>query len=204
MGGLVWAGSKEAEGSGGSKVDQYQFASYNILLVRINAVEFQRMIGGSYMLHRQAVSSMHPTIKKNHGDLMSKIVEQRVALDQVHSKVERIQDRMEGIEATSHAKLDAILSKSDATQSSVMSLRDLMQQALAFFCTFSRDIRDLLYNIMQSDWRTYQAVLQIQERLARSPSSLLDSNIQFTNALGEYRELPYEYFCHWEVRRHST
>ncbi|KAL9117597.1 MAG: hypothetical protein Q9187_005866, partial [Circinaria calcarea] len=146
----------------------------------------------------QTVSSMGARAKQNHGDLISKIAEQRAALHQVHGMVEHIEHRMEGVEATSQAKLDDISSKSDATYASVISLRNLAEQVMAFVGTFPQEIRNLLYTIMQADWRTYQAVLQIQERLARSPSSLHGSNIQFTNALGEYRELPYEYFCHWE------
>ena len=142
--------------------------------------------------------------KRDHGDLISKIAEQRAALHQVHGKVEHIQDRIKSMEATSQTKLDAISSKSDATQTSVMNLRGLAQQVVATVGAYSQDIRGLLYNIMQADGRTYRAILQIQERLAQSPSSLLDSNIQFTNALGEYRELPYEYFCHWEVRPYLT
>ncbi|KAL9117662.1 MAG: hypothetical protein Q9187_005799 [Circinaria calcarea] len=140
----------------------------------------------------QTVSSMDARAKQNHGDLISKIGEQRAALHQVHGMVEHIEHRMEGVEATSQAKLDDISSKSDATHASVISLRNLAEQVMAFVGTFPQEIRNLLYTIMQADWRTYQAVLQIQERLAHSPSSLHASNIQFTNALGEYR--PFEGF----------
>ena len=141
------------------------------------------------MLNRQTISSMNVRVKRDHGDLISKIAEQRAALHQVHGIVEHVKDRMEGVEATSQAKLDAISSKSDATHASVISLRNIAEQIMAFVGTFPREIRNLLYTIMQADWRTYQAVLQIQERLAHSPSSLHASNIQFTNALGEYRVL---------------
>ena len=187
MGGLFWAGSGEAQGSGGSEVDQYQLTAYYTLLVRTIVIEFLCVADGLYMLNRQTVSSLNVRAKQDHGDLISKIAEQRAALHQVHGMVEHIEDRMEDVEATSQAKLDAISSKSDATHASVMSLRNLAEQVMAFVGTFPREIRDLLYTIMQADWRTYQAVLQIQERLAHSPSSLHDSNIQFTNALGEYR-----------------
>lgn len=127
---------------------------------------------------------------------MSKIAEQRATLHQVHDSIERVESKMEGVDSSCRA----ILSKVEETQTSVMSLRSLGEQIMAFIRTFPHDMRDLLQSIMQADWRTYQAVLQIQERLARSPTSLHDSNIQFTNVLGEYRELPYEYFCQWEVR----
>ena len=131
---------------------------------------------------------------------MLKIAEQRATLHQVHDSIERIESKIEGVDSNCRA----ILSKVDETQTSVMSLRSLGEQIMAFIRTFPQDMRDLLQSIMQADWRTYQAVLQIQERLARLPTSLHDSNIQFTNVLGEYRELPYEYFCQWEVRVHTS
>ena len=137
--------------------------------------------------------------KQQHGTLMSKIAEQRAKLHQVQSSVERIDNRMEGMENNSRA----ICSKLDETYLSVTSLRSLGEQIMAFIRTFPHEICDLLQGIMQANWRTYQAVMKIQERLAQLPTSLHDSNIQFTNVLGEYRELPYEYFCQWEVRVHD-
>ena len=127
---------------------------------------------------------------------MSKIAEQRATLQQCHESVERIESTVESVESNARA----LSSKVDEVHLSVTGMRSLGEQILAFMRTFPQDIRNLLQNIMQADWRTYQAVLQIQERLARSPTSVHDSNIQFTNVLGEYRELPYEFFCQWEVR----
>ena len=145
------------------------------------------MTDNSYIMYSQTLSSINVRTKRDHGDLMSKIVENRAALNQVHGMIEHIENKMEGIEATSQAKLDAISSKSDATQLSITSLRSLGEQIMAYVRTFPDDIRDLLQKIVLADWRTYQAVLQIQNRLAQSPTSSHDSNIQFTNALGEYR-----------------
>lgn len=153
----------------------------------------------SSLLHRQTISSIDTRTKQQHGTLMSKIAEQRATLHQVYSSVERIENRMEGMESSSRA----ICSKIDETHLSVTSLRSLGEQVVAFIRSFPHEIRDLLQVITQADWRTYQAVMQIQERLAQSPTSVHDSNIQFTNVLGEYRELPYEYFCQWEVRVHN-
>ena len=130
---------------------------------------------------------MNARATRHHGDLLSKIDEQRAALYRVNSMVEHIEDRMEGIDGTSRGELNAIKSKCDATHNSVMSLQHLSKQLMSFVTNFPREIRDLLHNIVQADWRTYQAVLQIQARLAHSPSSLHASNIHFTNALGEYR-----------------
>jgi len=143
---------------------------------------------------------MNTRTKREYGDLSMKIAEHRAGLRQVQETVDNIEDRMGGIETARHDEFKAISSKADETQSSLMSLRNLGEKIMSFMMTFPQEIRDLLQTIVQSDWRTYQAVLQIQDRLARAPSSLHDSKIRFANALGEYRELPYERFCNWEVR----
>lgn len=156
--------------------------------------------GGSSLPYSQTISSINARTKQEHGTLMSKIAEQRATLHQAHESVNRIESRITGVEGISQS----FSSKVDETHLSVTSLRSLGEQIMAFIRTFPHDIRDLLHSIMQADWRTYQAVLQIQERLARSPTSLHDSNIQFTNVLGKYRELPYEYFCQWEVCVHIS
>ena len=151
------------------------------------------------MLNRQTVSSINTRTKQEHGTLMSKIAEQRATIHQLHESVERIESRMEGMESNSRA----LSSKIDETHLTVTSLQSLGEQIKGFVRTFPQDIGELLQKLVRQDWRTYQAVLQIQERLARTPTALHDSNIHFTNVLGEYRELPYEYFCQWEVRVQS-
>ena len=166
---------------------------------RKDAIQPSRIAEDSYLLYRQTISSINTRTKQEHGTLMSKIAEQRTTMHQLHESVERIENRLEGVESNSRA----LSSKVDETHLSVLSLRSLGEQIMGFIRTFPHEIRDLLQSIVQADWRTYQAVLQIQERLARSPTALHDSNIQFTNVLGEYRELPYEYFCQWEVRVQS-
>ena len=50
------------------------------------------------------------------------------------------------------------------------------------------------------DWRTHQGFLQLQERLARSPTFPYDSNVIITNILEEYKELLYAYLYYWEAR----
>lgn len=142
---------------------------------------------------------MDARTKKDRSELISKVQENRSALRDVHNIVDSIEGRMEVIEATSKANSEAILVEKETMNASMVSLRNLGEQILNFLRSFPKEIRALLQGIMQADWRTYQAVLQIQEHLARSPTFLHDSNIRFTNALGEYRELPYEYFSHLEV-----
>lgn len=155
---------------------------------------------GLALFYRQTISSINTRTKQQHDTLMIKITKQRAALHRAHQSIGRIENRVEGVESISHA----IHSKVNETNLSVTSLRSLGEQIMAFVRTFPHEIRDLLQSIVQADRRTYQVVLQIQERLARRPTSLHDSNIQFTNVLGEYRELPYEFFCQWEVRMHNS
>ena len=142
--------------------------------------------------------------KQDHGLLMSKIMDNRATLHKIHGVVESTEDRMEGIEATCETKLSTMVTKVDATYASLVNLKLVGEQILAFISTFPLEVRELLRTITQADWRTYQAVLQIQQRLSRSPTFYHESNIRFTDALGEYRELPYEFFCHWEVCQPTT
>lgn len=137
---------------------------------------------------------MNVRATRRHGNLLSKIDEQRAALHRVHGMIEHIEDRMEDIGGTSRGELEAIKSKCDAIHNSVMSLQHLTKHLMGFIINIPREIRDLLHNIVQADWRTYQAVLQIQARLAHSPSSLHASNIHFTNALGEYRVCAFQIY----------
>ena len=134
---------------------------------------------GLYMLNRQTISSMNVRAERRHGDLLSKIGEQRAALHRVDGMVEHIEDRLEGIDGNLKGELNAVKSKCDATHNSVLSLQHLSKHFLSFIMNFPQEIRDLLDNIVQADRRTYQAILQIQARLANSPSSLHGSNIHF-------------------------
>ena len=127
-------------------------------------------------------------------------MEHTSALGQAQKSVGNVEHKMDKLVSVGDANTKAITDKIEVLDTSVVSLRTLGYQLMDFLKTFPRDIRDKLQKIMQADWRTYQAVLRIQEHLARSPSSLNESNIQFTNGLGEFTSLPYEYFCQWEVR----
>lgn len=141
------------------------------------------------MIDSGTVSSSNTGARQNHGELLSKIAEQRVALHNIQSKVEYIESQMEVDGAPAQAKLNAISLKSDATHASMISLRSLAEQFVALCREISHEVREFLQSILRADWRTYQAVLQIQDHLAHSPSSRHDSIIRFTNALGEYRVL---------------
>ena len=130
---------------------------------------------------------------------MLKIAEHRATVLHVQKQVESLKGNMTEEGTATRAKLDAISSDTNATQASVTNLRTLAEQIADYVRTFPQNVRDALQAPMQSNWQMYQVLLQIQQAISRAPTSLHASNIRFTNALGEYRELPYEYFYHWEV-----
>ena len=148
----------------------------------------------------QTLSSFSLRANRQYGGLESKVAEHTSALAQVKQTVGNVEHKVDKLEAVANANTKALVDKIEATNTSVIDLRTLGYQFMEFLMTFPREMRDVLQKIMQADWRTYQAVLRIQEHLARSPSFLTESNIQFTNGLGEHSSLPYEYFCQWEVR----
>ena len=130
---------------------------------------------------------------------MLKIAEHRATVLHVQKQVKSLKDNMAEEGTATRARLDAISSDTNTTQASVTNLRTLAEQIADYVRTFPQNVRDALQAPMQSNWQIYQVLFQIQQAISRAPTSLHVSNIRFTNALGEYRELPYEYFYHWEV-----
>ena len=165
--------------------------------------------------NRQNISSMNSRNQERHSELMSKAAEHRAALQKVQDGVVQVEDkvsrvgaaldhRLDGMESnmsqareTSSRRFDEIGARIVDTQTSVMSLREQILRCLG---TFPREKRELLQSIVRANWQMYQVLLKIQQSTTRSPTGLLESNIRFKDALGDYRELPYEYFRHWEVR----
>ena len=142
---------------------------------------------------------MNSRTAREHGDLISKVAEHRAIALHVQEQVETLKNNLTEEGIAIRAKLDAISSDTNATQASVTSLRTMAEQITDYIRTIPQSFRESLQAPMQSNWQMYQVLLQIQQTFSRAPTSLHVSNIRFTNALGEYRELPYEYFCQWEV-----
>ena len=124
----------------------------------------------------------------------------RAASGQAECAAQRLNDTMDNTAHKIEARLQDLSTKVDLSNTSIVNLKNIADQVVSFVKTFPQEIRDRLHAMTQADWRTYQAILQIQNDISRTPNALLESNIQFTNALGEHRSLPYEYFCQWEVR----
>ncbi len=137
--------------------------------------------------------------KREHESLMSADAEQRAAIRRMRQEMLHMNTKTQDTNEVSHEKLDAISAKANATHASIMSLRSLGEQMMDYIRQFPQEIRDLLRVILLSNWQMYQVLLQIQHHISYNPTGRLDSNITFEDALGEYRELPYEYFRHWEV-----
>lgn len=149
---------------------------------------------------------------------MSQAAEHRAALHKVQDGIGQVEEKISRAEAVFDERLgnvendiskarenydrrfDEIGDKIEDTKTSVMSLRSAWEQILRSVGTFPREMRELLQNIVRANWQMYQVLLSIQQSTSRSPTGLLESNIRFEDALGECRELPYEYFRHWEVR----
>jgi len=54
-----------------------------------------------------------------------------------------------------------------------------------------------LVNLVRDE--TERVWLAVQQHIPASPTTLVASNIKFTDALDRYKELPYDYFRNWDV-----
>lgn len=134
--------------------------------------------------------------KKFHKDLMTNILEHRQRLE---DGLQAMKDQVSQGQDAVNNRLDKMSETTTNLHVSVINLRSLGSQILAFMGTFSAEIQTLLQKIIHTDQQMYNLLLQIQRRISASPTSMLQSNIRFEDALGRTRELPYEYFRYWEV-----
>jgi hypothetical protein len=95
--------------------------------------------------------------------------------------------------------LNSMSSPTLSLQSSAMTLGNIGRQILVFLSTFPAEIRDMLKTIVRSNLQIYSILLSSQTNISANPSLLLKSNIRFEDALGRVRELPFEWFRHWEA-----
>ena len=140
-------------------------------------------------------------MKQGQKDLHCKIIEHRTKLEQVQASIENLEGNISQKTAAVCERLNTISEKANAMQLSVLSMRHFRDQIMAYVRIFPKEGIELLKTVIKNNAQIYQTLMQIQHSVSRAPSSLQASNLRFTNVLGEYRELPYEYFCQWEVRR---
>lgn len=135
-----------------------------------------------------------------HSELLTKATEHRAALNNVKGRITNIEDSIKQAAQASNNRLDALSTDIEITKASVISIGSLGQEILSFVSSFPSDLHSLLQQVLQSNGQIYRGLLSLQQSMTRSPTGLLESNIRFEDAMGDLRELPYEYFRHWEVR----
>jgi len=166
--------------------------------------------------------------ERQHNELMTMIVEHRAGIGHIQRGIQELQhgalqaqvnsndnasrqldmtaelrDEVKALSANTacnNTRLGSISSATSSIQSSVMSLRDLGEQLARFLSTFPAEIRGLLQKILRTNLQIYWLLLRSQTNDSASPSLLSQSNIQFEDALGRVKGLPFEWFRHWEVR----
>lgn len=134
--------------------------------------------------------------------LEEKIAEHHTILYSVQERTQSMDDRTKLAQAADHEILESIYAGVDRMEHmdhSVVQARHFGQHVMDHLNAFSGKIQGLLQAVLQSNLQTYQLMLQMQQNIPPRPTNLLESNIRFEDALGEIKELPYEYFRHWEV-----
>ena len=130
---------------------------------------------------------------------MTEILQQRQDALRIDEEFRNVRERADETRADLSQKLETVVNTTDSIQSRVHSCQSVGQQILAFVASFPSEIRESLRKISQTDIQIYDTLLQVQQDIAAAPTNVLQSNIRFEDALGRGRDLPYEYFRHWEV-----
>jgi len=144
------------------------------------------------MQSSQTLSRMSTAQNQGHNDLMARITEHRAVLHRVEKLVNDVDKRTVGAEQ----KLDIIVGKTYQVQASVVHLRSVGHQILAFLAAFPLEMQGYLQAVLQSNWQIYQTVLRIEREIPKSPENV---NIHIEDALGDIISLPYQYLRHWKV-----
>ena len=142
---------------------------------------------------------MHTRRNIEHSELLTKAAEHRSSLNNIESQIKDINTKVEDASVASNAKVDALSSSINATRTMVTTMTGVGQQIIRFMNAFPSEMRSMLQNILHVDRQNYLLLLDLQQKFAPNPTGLLNSNIEFEDAMGEVRTLPYEYFRHWEV-----
>jgi len=135
--------------------------------------------------------------------LEEKITRHHAILYSVKECTQSIDDRTKLAQVADHGILESVCAGVDRIDHSVVQARHLGQQIMNSLNAFSRKIQRPLQAILQSNFQTYLLMLQMQQDISPRPTTLLESNIKFEDALGEIKQLPYECFRHWEVEPQS-
>ena len=133
---------------------------------------------------------------QNHVQILNRQVQQDEAIQSIAERA-RCTEAMIG-QAAQEATTDMTTVRSDtaSVRSSVVHMSNIGQQLLSFLGSFQSEMRQKIGRLLSLNWLMYQMLLVMQQNISRSPTGLLQSNIRFEDAMGEPKELPYEYFRH--------
>ena len=138
-------------------------------------------------------------MRANVQSLEKKIAGHQTVLYSVQEQTQSMEHGMKLAQEANQNMLESIDARVEGIDESLIRTGQLGQHIMDYLNTFSAGIQVLLRSILQSNLQIYQLVLQIQQNIPSRPTNLLESNIRFEDALGEIKELPFEYFRYWEV-----
>ncbi|CAG8970730.1 hypothetical protein HYALB_00001512 [Hymenoscyphus albidus] len=157
----------------------------------------------SIEMHRSKIDSLSKESREMRDDMIHsqrstnrKISELK---GDIESKLEKVSENTTRL-AQSYNSMNLLLFSSRA---SFFCLRVLSAQVLNFLRAFPAEIRALLEKILRVNMQMYATLVRIQTQLASSPQFPGTENIVFEDGLGVVRELPYEWFKHWEVSHYD-
>lgn len=96
-------------------------------------------------------------------------------------------------------RLEEITAATSSMDMSLMSIQDLGKQIISFLSSFPVEMRDLLRKVHAMNMQIYYILLHQPRSMAPSPSEFLDARIELLDCMGRKFQLPYEWFCRWEV-----
>lgn len=148
---------------------------------------------------KKEAKSCHQEFKSDFSSLANDV---RSKFDKVMASSSSVSGDLNIVSATVRAtqsSLEDVSTTLSSAQTTLMSLRDIGFQIKQFLCTFPAELRGLLQNILRTNMQMYFMLLNIHSSVGASPSNQGSSKFKLEDALGVVRELPYEWFRHWEV-----
>jgi hypothetical protein len=81
----------------------------------------------------------------------------------------------------------------------IKRLGKIIQRLLIAFGGFSVAVLKLLIFVLRADLETYALLREMHCTILRAPVFGIQDSMQFTDALGRTKPLPYQYFRHWDI-----
>lgn len=145
--------------------------------------------------HKTELRKINEEVAQSQTALADGLSRQTHVTNLLNAGVESLQQRVQ----CQTTQLDLLSDSAVSLRTSMADVSSIGKQALSFLRTFPAGVRGLLQKILRSNLQIYWLLLSMQNNVAGSPTLLLESNIQFEDALGRVRQLPFEWFRHWEV-----